>query len=265
MPIIDAHLHLWDLDRLHYHWLSPEDTLLYRNVTAAEVEPLLQKCGIDGALLVEAANTSEEIGYMLELAAEHRWIKGVIGWASVNDPPSAYVERLCGVRLPWLHSEADVVIPAVVREHGLACDIIADAEAYPLVIKLAQAAPELTFVLAHFGLPRMTPDGAAAWAEQLAPVAALPNMVMKLSGHMTSADPRPLQAETLQRYVQQAVRLFGAERLTYGSNYPILLWAGTFEDDSRLIHAACADLPEAAQEAIFSGTATRVYRLEERG
>ena len=85
MPIIDAHLHLWDLDRLHYHWLSPEDTLLYRNVTAAEVEPLLQKCGIDGALLVEAANTSEEIGYMLELAAEHRWIKGVIGWASVNE------------------------------------------------------------------------------------------------------------------------------------------------------------------------------------
>ncbi len=264
MAVLDAHLHLWDLSRLNYHWLSPEDTTLYRDFTAAEVRPQMQSAGIDSALLVEAANSSAEIPFMLELAQEHHWIKGVIGWASVTDPPEAYASQLCGVRLPWLQSPADVVIPAVVREYGLPCDIIADAAAFPLVQALARSAPELTFVLAHLGLPHVTPGGAAAWAEELAPVAELPNVVMKLSGYSTSAEPKPLAAETLAEYVRQAVRVFGSERLIYGSNFPILLWAGlSYQQDYALLRAACQSLSAPEHEAVFAANARRVYRLEE--
>lgn len=263
MAVLDAHLHIWDLTRIHYHWLSPEDTVLYRNVTTTEVLEQMQSAHVERALLVEAANSSLEIPYLLELAAAHPWIKGVIGWASVTDPPTAYVSRLCGVRLPWLHTAADVVIPAVVRDYGLPCDIIADATAYPLVEQLATAAPELTFVLAHFGLPRMAPNGAAAWAEQLAPLAQLPNLVMKLSGHSTSAAPPPLTVETLQSYVREAARLFGHERLIFGSNYPISQRAGvSYQQDYDLLRAACRDFAPAAQNAIFAANALRVYRLK---
>jgi len=248
---------------MHYHWLSPEDAILYRDVTAAEVEPLMRQAGVEAALLVEAANISLEIPYMLELAALHPWIKGVIGWASLSDPPTAYVDQLCGVRLPWLHQPGDAVIPPLVRDHGLPCDIIADAQAYDVVKQLAQGAPELTFVLAHFGLPRMTPGGAAIWANQITPLADLPNVVMKLSGQLTAADPRPLTADTLRDYVDHAVRLFGADRLMYGSNYPIVLWAGSYEDDIALLRAACAHLPAEVQAAIFGANAARVYRLHQ--
>ncbi|MBL8163619.1 MAG: amidohydrolase, partial [Anaerolineae bacterium] len=70
MAVLDAHLHLWDLSRLSYHWLSPEDTILYRNFTAQEVLAQMRSVQIDSALLVEAANLSAEIPYMLELAQE---------------------------------------------------------------------------------------------------------------------------------------------------------------------------------------------------
>lgn len=263
MAVLDAHLHLWDLTRLSYHWLSPSDSVLYRNFTAQELFDQMLATPVDSALLVEAANKSTEIPYMLELAQAYPWIKGVIGWASVADPPVAYASQLCGVRLPWLHTSADVVIPDVVRDYGLPCDIIADADAYPLVQQLAQSAPELTFVLAHLGLPHMTPDGAAAWANQLAPLTELPNLVMKLSGYSTSADPRPLTVDTLTSYVHTAVRLFGSERLIYGSNYPILLWAGiTYQQDYDLLCAACQELSPSDQNAIFATNAMRVYGLK---
>lgn len=262
MVVLDAHLHLWDVERLHYHWLTTDDPL-YRAVTPAEVEPLMQAEGIHQALLVEAANSSLEIPYLLELMDAHPWIAGIIPWASVDDPPPAdVIPRLRGVRLPWLQPGEAAPIPSIVRENGLPCDIIAGREAYSEAAALAKSAPELTFVLAHFGLPTMRLNAVQAWADALSPLAALPNMVMKLSGHLTSADPQPLTVETLRAFVDQAVRLFGAERLLWGSNYPIGLRAGSYTEDISVLRQATAHLSEDTRSAIFGGTAARVYRLE---
>jgi L-fuconolactonase len=262
MRVLDAHLHLWDVARLHYHWLTPDDPL-HRAVTPAEVEPLMRAAGVDQALLVEATNSSAEIPYLLELMEAHSWIVGIIPWASVDDPPpAAFIPRLRGVRLPWLQPDAAATIPSIVREHGLPCDIIAGRDAFADAAALARSAPELTFVLSHFGLPTFRPGAAEAWAEALAPLAALPNMVMKLSGYMTAADPRPLAVETLCAFVDEAVRCFGAERLLWGSNYPIGLRAGSYTEDIFLLRTATAHLSADAQSAIFGGTAARVYGLE---
>jgi L-fuconolactonase len=261
MPIIDAHLHLWDVERLHYHWLTPDDPL-HRAVTASEIAPLMSDARVSHALLVEAANSSAEIPYLLELADAHPWIAGIIPWASVEDPPPATViSRLSGVRLPWLQPDMQAVVPVIVREHHLPCDIIAGQDAYGTAAAIARSAPELTFVLAHFGLPTMRPGAAQPWAEQIARLADVPNLVMKLSGHTTSADPRPLQAETLRTFVDEAIRLFGTGRLMWGSNYPISLRAGGYADDIALMRAATAHLSNYAQAEIFGGTAARVYRL----
>ncbi len=261
MLVLDAHLHLWDVARLHYHWLTPDDPL-HRAVTPTEVERLMGVAGVGQALLVEAANSSAEIPYLLELMDAHPWIVGIIPWASVDDPPpAAAIPRLKGVRLPWLQPGASTTVPSIVREHGLPCDIIAGREAYVDAAVLARSAPELTFILAHFGLPTMRPGAAQAWGESVAPLAALPNMVMKLSGYLTSADPRPLTVETLRAHVDEAVRLFGAERLLWGSNYPIGLRAGSYAEDISLLREGTAHLSADVQAAIFGGTAMRVYDL----
>ncbi|MCU0512992.1 MAG: amidohydrolase family protein [Anaerolineae bacterium] len=262
MLVLDAHLHLWDVQRLHYHWLTPADPL-YRTITPAEVARLMADNGVSQALLVEAANHSAEIPYLLELLDAHPWIAGIIPWASEADPPpAALMPRLRGVRLPWLQPDATVTLPASVREHTLPCDIIAGREAYAAAAALVRSAPELTFILAHLGLPTLAPGAAPAWARDLAPLAALPNLVMKLSGYLTAADPRPLAVATLRDFVDEALRLFGPQRLLWGSNYPIGLRAGSYAEDIGLLRQATAHLPAATQVAIFGDNARRVYGLE---
>ena len=262
MNVLDAHLHLWDVQRLHYHWLTPDDPL-HRPVTPAEVEPLMMEAGVKQALLVEAANHSAEIPYLLELMDAHTWIVGIIPWASVDDPPPAtIIKRLRGVRLPWLQPNVPASVPSIVRAHGLPCDIIAGHEAYTEAASLVRSAPELSFVLAHFGLPTMRAGAVQAWADSLVPLAVLPNLVMKLSGYLTSADPRPLSVETLREFLDAALGLFGAERLLWGSNYPIGLRAGSYAQDIHLLREASAHLSRDEQAAIFGGTARRIYGLE---
>ena len=77
---IDAHQHFWDLHRGDYGWLTPDLEPLYKNFAPADLEPLLKSTGVDGTVLVQAAPTLAETRYMLSLADQHDFIKGVVGW-----------------------------------------------------------------------------------------------------------------------------------------------------------------------------------------
>jgi L-fuconolactonase len=261
---IDAHLHIWDLSRMRYHWLTPDDTLLHRDVLPDEVYAHMQACGVDYALAVEAANLTVEIPYLLEQAALHPWLAGVIGWMSADDQWSGDAPvGLIGARLPWLQADGSVTMPDCVVRLGLSCDVILEPHAYEAGLALMRAHPQITFVIGHLaGVPlRPDPRHARDWEATLKPLAALPNAVMKVSGHLTSADPKPLSVDTLRRYLDVAARQFGVDRLMYGSNYPICLRAGSYAQDIDMVRQAIAHYSADEQAAIMGKTAVRVYRL----
>lgn len=262
MRTIDTHLHVWDLKRLHYHWLTPDDSL-YRDVMPDEVYPQMQAAGVDAAVLVEAANRTAEIPFLLELAERHRWIAGVVGWMSADDQISAAPHPLLrGVRIPAVTPEAALPVPEAVTVYGLTCDLLVNPDGYGHAYRMIAGHPSTTFVLDHFAGAVLSLDGETYWMEQLRPLAELPNAVMKLSGHLTAAEPKPLTLDTLRRYVDGAVSLFGAGRLLYGSNYPICTQAGTYEQDISLMREAIAHLDADDQAQILGSTAVRTYGLE---
>lgn len=78
--IIDAHQHFWKPSRGDYGWLTPELELLYRDFLPRDLKPLLDSCGVEKTILVQAAPTRAETEFMLELAREHEFIAGVVGW-----------------------------------------------------------------------------------------------------------------------------------------------------------------------------------------
>jgi L-fuconolactonase len=239
-----------------------------------DVRPQMRACGVDRAILVQAAGTPEEIPWMLELCNEHPFIAGVVGYVDLTNRNAGQMltgftrdPRFKGVRLnlpfaPRLRAALDASLAQLGRL-GLSCDLLMSAFHMPLALDLAGSHPETVFILDHFAGHRLKIGGNAEFAAALQPLVALPNVAIKVSGYLTSNDdvPRITLAQTLVDYVRAAIDVVGADRLMFGGDWPICTQAGDYRDTVGLLQKACSTLPAQHFTQIMSGTATRVYRL----
>jgi L-fuconolactonase len=252
--IVDSHVHLWDLERSGYSWMTGAFAAIERTFTAAELEAELRAYGVDCAILVQADNTRADTELMLELAAAHEWIAGVVGWADLERPDALELDGLVGVR-DLVHSlrEPDWLLEPAVHE---SLRVLAEREvvfelpdSYPGFLRhvpaLAAAAPGLTIVVDHLGKP---PFGdLAPWAAQLRAAAEAPQVVAKVSGLWYVDDARPA--------FEIALDAFGPERLLYGSDWPVALLGGGY----RRVWEQTRTLTDDA--GILGENAVRIYGL----
>jgi L-fuconolactonase len=154
---------------------------------------------------------------------------------------------------------------AALSDLGLSCDVLGGGDLLPRAAALARRHAGVTFILNHLAGARIADGGAPAWIGRLQPLAELPNVAMKLSGFLTAADPRPLSADRLRPYVEGALRLFGATRLMFGSDWPVCLRGGRYGDAVGLARQVIAGLSADQQAAIMGGAAARAYRIENGG
>lgn len=286
--VIDAHLHLWDLGRRStdphaYPWLTPALGDLHRNHLPEEARAVADELvAADGrrphrAILVQAEDSLAETDLLVNWAEQHDWILGAVGWLPLRDPhaTSAALDGLAGRPLVGVrhlvHDDPDAGFlddPAVreslsiVAEAGLPLDV---PDAWPRhldqLTRLATEMPDLVVVVDHLAKPPRTDgrEAMAAWAHGLAAAASLPNVVAKVSG--LQCDGAPLTTEALAGVLDLALALFGADRLMYGSDWPMT----TLHEDGPARHWAALSgwivgLPAADQRAVLSGTASRLYR-----
>lgn len=145
---------------------------------------------------------------------------------------------------------------------GGTCDLMITKDHFALALDVARSHPDTVLVLEHCGLPVVSKLDAyqAAWREELARLAAAPNVVVKLSALSSAALPNFFTA-SITPWIRQCIELFGPERCMFASNFPIDRLFVTY---SHLLHAfrtAVADLSSAEQSQLFAGTAERVYRI----
>ncbi|WP_219414624.1 amidohydrolase family protein [Pseudonocardia nigra] len=275
---IDAHLHLWDLDRSDYAWITPAHGPLHTSVLPGRAVAEMDACGIDRAVLVQAEDSETDTEFLLEVAKRCDRFAGVVGWVRLDDPgvAEAQLDRwqahpaFCGVRHLVHDDPRDdfLALPAVRASLGLlaARGVPFDVpDAWPrhlaATAELAGALPELTVVVDHLGKPPHGRPDFGEWRRVLADVAARPNTVAKVSGLQVPGIP--FTAEVLRPAWDAALELFGPDRLIWGSDWPMTLltagYAGTWEVLAGLI----GELTPAEQEKILAGTAVRTYRLGE--
>jgi L-fuconolactonase len=281
--VIDAHHHLWDRAR-GYQWLDdPALRPLRRSFGIDDLRAEVGPAGVDKTVLVEAGRcTPEEVLEFLAIADAAPDIAGVVGWVDLTDPAlaetvAAYRKRpdgrwLVGVRaqvqresaLDYLR-RADVRrgLEAVARG-GLAYDLVVRVDQLPACVEAARAVPDLTLVLDHAGKPRIRAGwaGLEEWRELVAPLAACPNVVCKLSGLVTEADHETWTPADLRPFVETALELFGAERALFGSDWPVCLLAASYGQVKEALEAALPPLTDTERAQVFGGNAVRVYGLE---
>jgi L-fuconolactonase len=274
--ILDAHHHFWTAD---YAWLAG-DALdpIRRDYTVDDLRVHLRAAGVDRTVLVEAGRCAdEETRSFLALAAATPEIAGVVGWASLTDPALADTlaahragpggHLLVGVRDQaqahpdeWL-DRADVRAGlATVAGAGLVNELVVRPGQLPSVARLAADLDGSRFVLDHLGKPRIAAgaEGLTGWRSLIAPVAARPNVVAKLSGLVAEADWANWTVDDLRPFVDTAVELFGTDRLMYGSDWPVCELAASYEQVMNAVVSILGGHPA----DLFGGTAIRVYQLE---
>ncbi|MDQ0383086.1 L-fuconolactonase [Amycolatopsis thermophila] len=268
--LIDAHHHLWDLGARRQDWLDgPEMAPVRRTFTAADYHAV---AGVDRSVLVQVLADVSETRDFLAVAAADPVIAGVVGWVDLRKPDVADVlatlPGLVGVRHlvqgeadpRWL-TRADVRrgLRAVARA-GLSYDLLTLPHQLPAAIETARDLPELSFVLDHLSKPPIASGDLEPWATHLRELAALPNVTAKLSGLVTEAGPGWTTAG-LRPYAEVALEAFGPDRLMFGSDWPVCLLAASYAQVREAAEELVAGLSPAERDAVFGGTAQRVYRL----
>ncbi|HVK22770.1 MAG TPA: amidohydrolase family protein [Actinokineospora sp.] len=270
LGVIDTHIHLWDRRRHEYPWLNRWSHLGTR-VDATVLGQAV--AGLAGAVFVEAGVSPDDA------AAELRWLADqatlcdfpvrVVARQLLGDPcwwmnrPGA--DLVAGVRqvMHLAHSgeiaSRDFVADArEVGEAGRVVDLTVRAEQLDEVAHLCGQAPETWFVLDHLGRPEPGAEGFDSWAAALVGVAAHPNVVCKLSTCALRSDDLG-GSDVAARYLARALDVFGADRCVFGTDWPVLTHATSYESWLDLVLSVLDDASLAERHAVLAGNARRIY------
>ena len=277
MTWVDSHIHFWRLARDDYSWLQPTAGPLYRDFQPEEALQLLAACNVRQAVAVQAAPTEAETRYLFELARKHPFITGVVGWVDFESADVAERIRLLvadgqgrlkGLR-PMVQDIADThwltrsgIDPAfhALIEHDLVFDALVTPRHVKVLTQRLRLHPGLRAVVDHGAKPDVGAVSLTAWMSDLEELAANTSAYCKLSGLMTEGVEKPSLVD-LDGLVTFLLRIFGPERLCWGSDWPVLTTRGEYGE---WFHAALDLVRRRAPssvDAIFGANAVRLYRL----
>lgn len=278
--IIDAHHHFWDPAVADYPWLTDELAAIRRPFTPTDLAPLLSEVGVDATVLVQTRSSLDETRQFLATAAETPFIRGVVGWVDLTDPGVADVlaslrdapggDLLVGIRhqvhdepdADWLSRQDVRRGIAAVASAGLAFDLLVRPRELPAARSLVAAMPDARFVVDHLAKPPIKTGRLEPWTGLVSTWRELPNATWKLSGLITEADWRQWTPDDIAPFVDRALHAVGPGRLTFGSDWPVCLLAGSYADVLTTARALTATLSDAELGEVFGGNARRIYALD---
>ncbi|MEE8609623.1 MAG: amidohydrolase family protein [Sphingomonas aquatilis] len=295
IPFVDAHIHLWDLTRLRYPWLTPP---FADDGPNGSVEPIastyqpadyrreMARWNVVGAVHVDAgadpADALAETEWLEGLAEADGLPTGIVAFAALDDPEVETVlaaharhPRVRGIRhiVNWhadpqrSYTPRDVTQDdawqrgfAALARHGLSFDLQCYPGQMPAMAALAARHPEVPVIVNHAGMAVLSDaDGYGEWRRGLAALAACPQVAVKLSGFGFAR--RDWDAAFVRDMVRTVIDLFGPERAMFASDLPTDRLFGAIDAQMEACHAAVIDYSDSDRRALFAGNANRIYRL----
>ncbi|MAV46876.1 MAG: amidohydrolase [Alphaproteobacteria bacterium TMED89] len=273
---IDAHQHFWQLARGDYGWLTPELKPIYRDFMPEDLRPLLDACGIDATIAVQAAPTVAETEFLLSLAARHSWIAGVVGWADLEAADAAEAitalaqtqPKLVGLRpmiqdIPdqeWMLQDRLAPALAAMAANDLTFDALVLPRHLPVLSEFLQRYPNVRVIIDHGAKPQIRDHDFEPWASQMQDLASrYPGVYCKLSGLATEARPEQVKAEDLRPYAGHLLQAFGPDRLIFGSDWPVVRCATDYQKWFEAVGGYTRALSAGEKAAVMGGNAAKAY------
>jgi L-fuconolactonase len=273
---IDSHNHFWRYRAHEYAWIGDDMHVIRRNFLPSDLLVNLRAAGIVGTIAVQVRQTVQETEWLLQLSDAHDFIRGVVGWVPLGEPTlNAVLERVCqhrqlkGVR-HVIHDEPDdeFILRAnfnrgiqQLQRFGLVYDVLIFERHLPQAIEFIDRHPGQIFVIDHVAKPRIRIKEMSPWRERIIELAQRDNVYCKISGMVTEASWTEWKPEDLKPYFDVVLAAFGARRLMFGSDWPVLLVASSYSLWAETVQKFISHLSSTEQDRILGGTATEVYGL----
>lgn len=277
--LIDTHLHLIDRSRLSYPWLAGVPAL-DRDFLYGEYERQALQAGISGALHMEVDVAPEDIGAETDFVRSISQQAGNLvrsaivacrpehhGFAQllerqIADPFVKGFRRLLNP-LPEGVSDSEIFIENIRRLGGtrLTFDAHVHGHQIPRATALADAAPEVSFILDHCGVPDIRGGALSPWRKGIAEIAKRPNVTAKISGIVAYAGGDNWTIETLRPYVEHIIESFGWDRVVWGSDWPVCTLGGGLLAWVSATDALLSGCSGEEREKLFWRNADRIWRL----
>lgn len=279
-PIIDSHVHLYDVKRLRYGWMAGAPTLAATH-EMPEFDAARGKVNVDGLVFVEVDIDPglhiDEARYVAELAQKDSRIKAIVAHAPVHQGKKieadlatlASVQGVKGVRR-LIQQEADpnVILSndfldgvKLLAKYGLSFDVCIRHWQIQYAIELVKRCPDVQFIFDHIGKPDIRNGFFEPWAQQLKELARLPNIVCKLSGVVTEADHKAWTRDQVRPYIDHVLNTFGFDRVMFGSDWTVCTLATDYPTWVEIVDDATKSASEAEKKKLWRETAIRAYRL----
>lgn len=279
-PIVDSHLHVWDLSRSRYEWLNSSHAPINRTMGMVQVAPVLREHGVKLCVLVQSADNYQDTELMIDVANESSQVAGVVAYLPLEFPDkcdelsSRWQDSIVvGTRsLTHDRHDAEWLLRAdvseglsVLEDRGLALDVNAVLDRHLEVVPiLAERHPRLKIVLDHLANPPVDESSRDAWWNLIGEAASAPNVYCKVSGLYPVAVNDLSATGAIRPYVERAVDVFGARRLMYGGNWPVSLLAGGYSRAWRILMPILDELAPPEREWVLGRTAVAFYGLQAR-
>jgi L-fuconolactonase len=282
-PVIDTHVHIWDLAKAEYPWLKNDRSILNRSYSLPELEPERLQANVIAGVLVQAAGNMEDTELMLEAAKQTGWIKGVVAWLPLRDSERSHQllqekflpeKYFSGVR-HQIHDEKDsrwLLQPAVIESlqllaaHDKPYDIVGTLPDHiETAISVAGKVPGLRMVFDHLNQPPVaSKEKFGPWGERMKVAAQYPFMYAKISGlGTTTGNYSGWLAGDLQPYIEFVLEHFGIDRCFFGGDWPVSLLAGSYTNTWQSYQQVAEKLlNEEERKKVFYTNAKLFYNLE---
>lgn len=272
---IDSHQHFWEYDPIRDHWMDDSMEILKQDFMPQDLEPVLYDAGFDGCIAVQADQSERETHFLLELAGQFDFIKGVVGWVDLKssrlqehlvyfsqfDKLKGFRHILQGEPTGTMLEEPFINGISLIQEKEYRYDILIFENQLRECIKFVEHFPEMPFVVDHIAKPMIKKGSFEDWAASMKKLSDFPHVHVKLSGLVTEADWKNWQAKDFTPYLETCLEHFGADRLMVGSDWPVCQLAADYEEVIGIIDDFLEGLSETEYDDIMGETAANFYQL----
>jgi L-fuconolactonase len=273
---VDSHQHFWIYDPVKDAWITEEMSVIKKDFLPDEISRELNTHQISGCVAVQADQSEKETEFLIGLAQNHSFIKGVVGWVDLTadnvEERLAYyrsIKQVKGFRYILQAEPVEFMLDknflrsiGLLQQYGFTYDILVNPQQLSFANHLVAKFPDQPFVIDHLAKPYIKSKGIDGWREDISKMAAFPNVYCKVSGLVTEADWHNWSTGDFVPYMDVVFNAFGSNRVMYGSDWPVCNLAGGYAGVLNVVNNYVDKLSLNEQEMFWAKNVMEFYGID---
>lgn len=273
--IIDSHVHFWKFDAIRDAWITKDMMVIRKDFLPNDYSLVIGENSIDGCIAIQADQSDEETVFLLNIAKENTFIRGVVGWIDLTSKniekslQNYHSEKLItgfrhiaeGEKNGFLLQKNVLNGIAALRQYDYTFDILLRQNQLSDAVKLSVKLPDQPFILDHCGKPDLNTNELKDWRFNITELAQNPNVYCKVSGLLTQGNCNIINEKSIFEVLDLIFSQFGIRRVVFGSDWPVMLLGGNYITWIELISKYLRQFTQSEQQLFFCGNAVEFYNL----